>query len=296
MAIDSALDTGAKLIARQPDHAAAVSDDAHQLAREYATLPHEEDLESVRATAQPRRGPRHSHGAVADLQPPAAGGVDRARPRASAPGSSCSGPIRGARRGGGGRWRRGGSGARADCLVWIAPGELSARARPGGVSTWALRLGLARCSVHSRARPGLLRWCRTSARTRPALVADQVGAVTEHHPAGVPQVELIAAIAPDLSWGAVVVDPVQLDDQFRVVVASVDPVIPQISTLTSSGLGMSNCSQQISQSSSSGLRVCAKPRVVIGDRPFQGMVASGAAVALGQQRARGRDGADSPTG
>jgi hypothetical protein len=73
----------------------------------------------------------------------------------------------------------------------------------------------------------------------------------------VAEVQLVLAVTADLSGGAVVADPVQLDDQLGVVIDGVT-LIPQISTLTSSGLGMSSCSQQISQSSSSGLRVKAK--------------------------------------
>ncbi|HET8977342.1 MAG TPA: universal stress protein [Solirubrobacteraceae bacterium] len=51
MAIDSALETGARLIIANmlwlPSHPATL-----MLAREHATLPHEEDLDAVRATAQ----------------------------------------------------------------------------------------------------------------------------------------------------------------------------------------------------------------------------------------------------
>src|SRR5947209_18199074 len=50
MAFDSALDVGARLVVanlmRLPPYPATI-----MLAREYATLPHEEDLEAVRATA-----------------------------------------------------------------------------------------------------------------------------------------------------------------------------------------------------------------------------------------------------
>ena len=60
------------------------------LAREHATLPHEEDLEAVRATAQRAAALRDPDRAAAHLEPPAAGGARRADSRAR-PGSRGAG-------------------------------------------------------------------------------------------------------------------------------------------------------------------------------------------------------------
>ena len=73
VAIESALESGAPLIVANmimlPPYPTTI-----MLAREYATLPHEEDLEEVRATAARAAALRHADGAAADLEPaPAAG-------------------------------------------------------------------------------------------------------------------------------------------------------------------------------------------------------------------------------
>ena len=120
MAIDSALDAGVPLILanliRLPPYPTTI-----MLAREYATLPHEEDLELVRATAQRAA----ALGIPTELlristHEPAARD-DRARPERGA-GLLVLGPD--PRRTP--RWWRALAARRArrdaDCLVWIAPG------------------------------------------------------------------------------------------------------------------------------------------------------------------------------
>ena len=144
------------------------------LAREYATLPHEEDLEAVRATAARAARARDRHRAAADLEPAPAGGADRADRTSGGRRCSCSG--RTVRRTP--RWQlrlRGPSGPRAqtDCLVWIAPdgwsepfvdprpvgpiGDLAASCRSGPCRTAAARRRGGRCT-----RPR-----RSTARDRP---------------------------------------------------------------------------------------------------------------------------------
>ena len=98
MAFDSALDVGARLIIANlmmlPPYPTTI-----MLAREYATLPHEEDLEAVRATAARasalgigtellRISSRRPLAALVEL-------ISNAAPR-----WSCSGPTCGGRRGG----------------------------------------------------------------------------------------------------------------------------------------------------------------------------------------------------
>ncbi len=68
VAIEAALETGARLVIANmlwlPAFPATL-----MLAPQYATLPHEEDLEAVRAVGGSSSGTRSANGAVADLEP-----------------------------------------------------------------------------------------------------------------------------------------------------------------------------------------------------------------------------------
>jgi nucleotide-binding universal stress UspA family protein len=120
VALDSALETGAKLIVANvvsmPPYPTTL-----MLAREYATLPHEEDLDAVRATAQRAA----SQGLTTELlrvasRRPVAALLELARERQA--GLLVFGPDRERMP----RWRFYAAARavrrRATCLVWIAPG------------------------------------------------------------------------------------------------------------------------------------------------------------------------------
>jgi hypothetical protein len=121
MAIDSALDSGAKLILANmlalPPYPLTV-----MLAREYATLPHEEDLEAVRATAARSAALGIPTELLRVSSPrPVTALIELAHDREA--GLLVFGPDRSrisAR-----RFRRAARAVRRDapCLVWVAPGD-----------------------------------------------------------------------------------------------------------------------------------------------------------------------------
>jgi Universal stress protein family len=121
MAIDSALDTGAKLILANmltlPPYPLTV-----MLAREYATLPHEEDLEAVRATAARSAALGIPTELLRVSSPrPLTALIELAHDREA--GLLVFGPDRA--RISGRRFRAAARAVRRDapCLVWIAPGD-----------------------------------------------------------------------------------------------------------------------------------------------------------------------------
>ena len=121
MAIDSALDSGAKLILANmlalPPYPLTV-----MLAREYATLPHEEDLEAVRATAARFAALGIPTELLRVSSPrPVTALIELAHDREA--GLLVFGPDRS--RISGRRFRRAARAVRRDapCLVWVAPGD-----------------------------------------------------------------------------------------------------------------------------------------------------------------------------
>ena len=128
MAIDSALESGAKLILANmlvlPPYPLTF-----KLAPEYATLPHEDDRDAVRAHGRARGRARNRDGAAPRVEPPPGDRVARARTASARPGCLVFGPDLPRRSAL--RVREGGATVRRDapCLVWIAPtGELIAHA------------------------------------------------------------------------------------------------------------------------------------------------------------------------
>ena len=121
MAIDTALEVGARLILAnmlllRPYPMTIM------IAREYATLPHEEDLDAVRATASSRRARSGSRTELLRVSSPRplTALIELAHERERRPARVRAGPLAHLRGGASARRPRS-CGATLPCLVWIAP-------------------------------------------------------------------------------------------------------------------------------------------------------------------------------